>query len=123
MVVKKNYTTKRHLPVKLTDLELQDISKNTAKLIQNLQETIDEKKAVAADYTTKINNIKSSIDIASKKVLSGEEDRTIECKVQLNTDNMRKIVIRLDTGIVVDEENLTNEDLQQELDFAKGQEE
>ena len=123
MVVKKNYTTKRHLPVKLTDLELQDISKNTAKLIQNLQETIDEKKAVAADYTTKINNIKSSIDIASKKVLSGEEDRTIECSVKLDTDNMRKIVARIDTGVIVAEENLTNEDLQQELDFAKGQEE
>ena len=36
---------------------------------------------------------------------------------------MRKIVARIDTGVIVAEENLTNEDLQQELDFAKGQEE
>ena len=33
MVVKKNYTTKRRLPVKLTVVELESISKNTAKLI------------------------------------------------------------------------------------------
>lgn len=122
MAKNNNYITKRHLPVKLTDVELLDISRELAKDSQDLQESENRKKEVNAEFTAKMNGMKSSIEIASRKISTGEEYRDVDCEVQLNTEERKKIVTRTDTWKVVKTENLTTDDLQQELEFAKNKE-
>ncbi len=116
---KDSYTTKRHLPVRLTNEELLEISKELAKDSQDVQELDNKKKEVNADFTAQMNRMKSCIEIASRKISTGEEYRDIKCSVEINVKEMKKTIIRTDTGKTIKEEKLTTEDLQLELDFAK----
>ncbi len=121
-MAKNNYITKRHLPCKLTDEELLGISRELAKDSQDIQDIENKKKEVNADFTAQMNRMKSAIEIASRKISTGEEYRDVECSVVLDVTAMKKTLIRVDIAKVIKEEKLTTEDLQQELEFAKKQE-
>jgi len=118
---KNNYITMRSLPVKLKPEELLAIGENLATDSLKLQNVEIEKKEVNADFTANINRVKETIHIASVKIDAGKEDRNVECRIEIDIEAHRRKLIRMDTQEVVEDEELTTEDLQQELEFAKTQ--
>ncbi|MAE81467.1 MAG: hypothetical protein CMB80_01935 [Flammeovirgaceae bacterium] len=118
-----DYMVKRKLPVDLTDDELLTLGSELAKDEQDLSGVENEKKEVMADFTAKINAVKSRIEIASLKISTKREYRDVECKVHIYPQAFRKEIERQDTMEVVAKEKLTQDDLQNELQFIEREDE
>ncbi len=118
-----SYKEKRNIAVKLTGSELLHAGKALAKSNSDITDFENKKKEAVADFGTKINRAKAEGEVAARLVSTEEEYRDVECDVVIDIDRNRKTIIRPDTGEIVEEQKLTNDDLQYELNFIKKKEE
>lgn len=121
MTEKSQYTEKRSLSCKLSDEELLEAGDNLATLNHDYSNVDNEKKADAAKYTAKLNDLKAEIDVISLKISAKQELRDVECIVHIYPKAHRKEVERTDTNVVIAKEKLAQTDLQYELQFAEDQ--
>ncbi len=105
----------RELKYELTQDELLSYSRQLAKNQQDKGEAESGKKSVVADYNDKIARLNSEIQILSRKVANGYEHRPIKCRWQYHWENGKKVLLRLDTGEIVEAAEITPEERQQEL--------
>ncbi len=118
-----SYKEKRNVPVRLTKDELLQAGKDLAKCNADMTDLENKKKEVVADYGTRINRAKADAEVSGRLISTGEEYRDVECDVVIHIETHTKTIIRPDTGEVVEELKLTNDDLQYELNFIKRKEE
>lgn len=109
-------TSRLLLPVQFTDGELQAIGLQLAATHQRIGELTVQKKESADAYKTKIDGATSEAGRLATNRINGYESRYVECEVTYDFDKGTKQTVRLDSGEVVGEEPMKDEEKQ--LAFA-----
>lgn len=115
---KKVTKVKEFLDYRFTEEELRDMSEDMARSYQEQTALENEKKATTAEFTAKIEGKKALIESLALKISNKQEHRYVECELRMNVPiETKKQLVRLDTGIVVWEKNMTAEELQLKLNL------
>ena len=115
-------STARSLRYDFTENEKTILAEEMARKITEAEDLIDQKKAVASEYTAGINLAQAEAQSKAKKLTSGFEMRQIDCEEILDYSKKKVMVIRLDTGEHVESRIMTNYELQQSLDLKETKE-
>lgn len=108
------------LPVKLTDSEEQQFSRELVGEISVQGNLEAELAAKSADIKGKIKNVKLRVQQLHKIVSLREEPRQVECIDRFNTELDQIELVRLDTGDVVKSRKPEPDERQERLRFDKG---
>lgn len=110
----------RELECKITEKERKEITQRLCEKINEQSQVLEEKKQVNSEFKMRLQEIENVIHNSSTAVLTGYERRPVECKVLLNEpEDGKKTIIRKDTGEEYTVEDMTQEELQEEIDFSK----
>jgi hypothetical protein len=112
----KKKTTKLLLPVTFTENELQALGLQLAATHQDIGKLTVEKKESADRFKAKIDSATSEASRLATNRINGYESRYVDCEVTYNFDTGMKQTVRLDSGEVVSEEPMKDEEKQ--LAFA-----
>ena len=106
--------TKR-LPVPLTETERQEMSAELIKGIETRVELDAEKRASAKDYTERVSHADVTIRNLAATLRRGTVIRDVECSEQRSWSTREMLVVREDTGEVVERRTMTAEEAQMEF--------
>ncbi len=88
-------------------------------MARNYQEKLsieNEKKAIMTEFNAKIEGKNALIESLATKINNKQEHRYIDCLIKMNVPkSTMKTLIRIDTGEVIWERLMTNEELQLKL--------
>lgn len=99
-----------------TEHEKKEIASDMAQKIVNLQQAEDDLKAIKSDYKSQIDGIQAGINSAATKLTSGYEMRSTKCQVVPNYPKKVWEYVRVDTGEMIKEKDMTSNDLQMEFE-------
>lgn len=112
--------TTQFLKYLFTETELKDKSTSLAQECRNLEEVENDKKQVMSDFKSKIDGHQASISKLSNHINNGYEYRQISCEVKMDTPIQgQKTIIRKDTGEIVKIEEMTQQEMQMELELTE----
>lgn len=118
--MKKAKTTREFLKYEFTHDEIHDKGLELARLTSEQAAIDNERKAVASEFKAKLDGIAASMETIGKHINNGYEHRYIDCDVIFHKPNTgMKTVYRKDTGEEVRRENMSEEEMQLELEFAE----
>lgn len=106
---------KQYLEVNLTDDEAKRASKELADAIQRKNAIEDQIATFKAQKKGEITQCSGEINKNTILVVTGKEMRMVECEVTLDFDTGKRTVVRIDSGLIVDERGLTTDEKQLEL--------
>jgi len=113
------HTAETHsLPCKLTTGQIAEAAENLASAIQEAEGIEIEKKSVMKDYNSQIDNCKKRIHRLMTHVKNGVEYRPVECDLQFHIEKVLAILVRKDSGELVEERPMTDEEKQMQIEFA-----
>lgn len=116
--------TKRNCRYKFNDPELLAIGKELVEHNAELTALELDKKRVMGDFTARITAKESHVSIAANKIQSGYEWRDLPCTIHFHSPKAgKKTTLRDDTGELVATEDMTPEELQQDLPMSEQGEE
>jgi hypothetical protein len=102
----------------LSDPEINDLAKKMAKAQQDLGKAQDEKAEVVAGFSARIKRHHAEVQEYARTVANGYVFRRVECRVIFDSPGPgRKTTVRLDTGEVVETEDMTPSDTQMTMRF------
>lgn len=107
------------LPVKLTQDEMVNMSKDLARENQDLGQVEDKKKDVVADFAAQTKKHEANISRLSRMVSTETEYRDVDCVWDFDYKKGNKVLIRTDTKEKIDEREITQDDRQRKLDEQK----
>jgi len=114
------HTPETHsLPCKLNTEQIAEAAENLASALQEVETIEIEKKAVMKDYNSQIDNCKKRIHRLMTHVKNGVEYRPVECDLQFHIKKVLAILVRKDTGDVVEERPMSDEEKQMQIEFAE----
>ncbi len=91
-------TEVRTLRCALSPDELNDVSRELATTLDEMQQTADEKSSVMKRYKAKMNVQQKTINDLAALITAGHEERQVECDVMLNhPEPGQKTYVRRDT--------------------------
>ena len=105
------------LPCKLTTAERATAAGLLANAVENLKALEDEKKDVMADINARKKRLVKDLNTLSRHVKDGEATRSVMCELELNYNTLTATLTRKNTGEVVDERPMTEEEKQTQFDF------
>jgi hypothetical protein len=108
-------TFKDYLECDLTAAELAERSKQAADTQLKLRETETEKKRIDQKLGSEIKLLQQEVDRLATIVSKGKERRDVECTSEIDWNSFRIRYIRLDTGEVYRERDLTEDERQSNL--------
>ena len=100
-----------------TEDEKREIATDMAQEVSNLQQIEDAKKAVMSDYKSQIDGLQAKINNAATKINNGYEIRSTECEIIPDWDEKIWQTTRIDTGEIIKTREMTNSDLQMDMDI------
>lgn len=111
---------KRSLKCKFTEPEILALGRELAEKNELASQLNAEKKRFVKEFDAKVAEAEAQIQLASGKIQSGYEYRSVECSETLGEpDENRKTVRRLDLNEIVEVRELSAEERQRALDFEK----
>jgi len=105
------------LPCALGEKEKAEAADQLAKSLEQAEGLELERKSVAGDFKSRLDALKERIHRLMVNVKNGVEMRSIDCDLSLNYTKLTAILARKDTGEVVEERPMTDEEQQMEMDF------
>jgi len=99
------------LPVSISDEELIEICHELGQDCVRKAELEEEKKNSASNFNEKIKMIQENIDTNSQMASTGTMLRKVSCKSEPDYGSKKVQYIRLDTGEIYDERDMTEEEL------------
>lgn len=102
------------LPVAITGMELELKAHELSKEIRERDESDAKRKAVMSAYKDKINGHTDRIRDLGEQIETGSVPRMVQCH-EYGTDDGEIIVVRQDTGVVVQSRPMTAQERQQGL--------
>jgi hypothetical protein len=102
------------LPVAITGLELDIKAHELSKAIRERDEWDAKRKAVMSAYKDKINGYTDEIRELGEQIETGSVPRMVHCH-EYGTDEGEIIIVRQDTGVVVQSRPMTAQERQQGL--------
>lgn len=111
----RTFKEKQYLECMLTDDEMKQASIELANACQRKVAIEDQLATFKAQKKAEITQCEGDINKNTVLVSSGKEMRMVECDVELDFDRGRRMVTRVDNGLVVQERPLTSDEKQLEL--------
>jgi len=108
----------KSLPCKLKDDEVLKYGRDLARAHAELDRINNELDSIKADYKGKISEQDSLIGKLSVRVHSGVETREVECEELRNWTKARLSVIRKDTGEVIEDRPMREDEKQMEVSLS-----
>ena len=108
-------TTSMYLKYVFNEAEKKDLGSEMARNISSKTSLEDEKKAVAADFTSRISRVDGDINTSATKLNQGYEMRNIECEIIKDFEEKVIRYKRTDTEEIVDVKPMKGDDLQLEM--------
>jgi len=109
--------TKRALRCNLKDEERLELGQRLAREQQNLAQTEDRKAEVASTIKAEIEAHRATINALSRTLNNGYDYRDVDCDIILNFESNAVMLVRVDTGEVVESRAMSAEERQRELDL------
>ena len=98
-----------------TDSEKQEIGAEMGRFLCELTDVELEKKAIASDFKSRIDALKSSIQNSATKLNNGYEMRQIECRVEYDHKNDVVRWIRTDNYMIARYRKMEQSEKQMEV--------
>lgn len=117
--------TVRKLAVPLTDEDVRNLGRENAQIGAEIEALAAEKKASAGNFTAKLLELASRRSVNDTAISNGRRERETECEWRyelnrrLENDPARKVLVRLDTGVVVDEAFINDDERQLVMRIAE----
>lgn len=108
-------TCKRYLKYVFTEEEKKLMGSDLAQKFAIHTEAEGRLKSVSTQIKSEISTIESQMASISEKIRSGYEYRDIECDVEMDYDRGRVVVIRMDTGEIVEDRAMSVDERQKPL--------
>ena len=105
----------------LSDGEVLERSKENAELFKTIEDDEDKKKSIMKDLGSKLDFIKTKHSKESKIIRDGFFHEYAECRKRIDFKTGDVTIYRRDTGEVVEERKITEDERQLELDFNAGE--
>ena len=105
----------RLLKCQLTDKELIESGDQLAQELSHLDSINSELESIKADYKAKTKAAESEIEALSNRVRNKFEMRPVDCHEIRNFETKKFCVLRVDTGDVIEERDLRQDELQMPL--------
>jgi len=112
-IVSKDVT--KPLAVVLTEQEVLQYGRDCARAQADRDRIISEAKSVAKDYAAQVSEQDAIIAKLSPRINSGKETRDIMCYQVSNWNMGRVMVSRSDTGEVIEDRPMREEEKQREM--------
>jgi hypothetical protein len=113
-------TITEFLKYDFTPDEVRELGKELARKTTENAELELQLAAVKSQFKDKTTRLAADISALSRQVANGYEHRNVECKIQWHTPRLgMKTIIRCDTGEVVRETQMSNEERQEMLPFEQ----
>lgn len=113
-----NHVT-RKLPCTLTNNELLVRGSELAEAEEEIVALRIEAKIVASDFKERINAAACEVARLARIIKAGKEDSHIDCFWEKRFATQEAVLIRDDTGEIVERRTLTKEELQEEFVFKE----
>jgi hypothetical protein len=113
----KTTKEKRSLRCQLTQEELLAAGEKLAELLDNLRGAESARESVVRQYKAKEAELAAQIESQQLLVRNKSEIRTVDCVNVLDYTDVRCIVTRLDTGEIIVNRKLTEDEKQSTLEF------
>ena len=97
-IVKDGDVVTELLSVELTETEVLEYSKELAKHTQDLDTLEVRKKDLVAELNAGIAKIKAELNILSRKIVTGEEERDVECQWDFDWEGGVRVLVRQDNA-------------------------
>lgn len=114
----KTRKTVKSLACELTEAEYTQRSERLVAVMGEIRDKEKEKKQVAKAYSEEIARLQHSVDELSDVLHNRREYRDVPCTVVTDRDKGVERLIRNDTGEQVNERKLTEDELQEKIEFA-----
>ena len=115
MSTTKSTMETRTLKVHLTERELLEKAKELARTRQEIDVLEAEKKAITAKFKSDIDEKTARSDGLVTIVSTGADYQPVDCEKVMDYINKRVTVCRLDTGELITDRKMYENELQQEL--------
>ncbi len=109
---KREEKTIQYLKYQFTKEEKADLADSLARGIGELEQKTLQKKDVVKAIDADIAKLESSVSLSATKVKDGYEYRNIDCIIAYDYEAKTKTITRIDTGEIVRESTMTNDELQ-----------
>jgi hypothetical protein len=113
----KTTKEKRSLRCELTQTELLAAGETLADLLDSLRCTTAERENVVKQYKAKESELEAKIETQQLLVRNKSEIRMVDCLNVLDYTDVKCIVTRLDTGEVIVDRKLTEDEKQCTIEF------
>ena len=116
-----NTKSREYLKYKFSDDELKELAQRIARGVQQKKSKEDEKKAVMAQFKSLIDSLAAEIGDDSQRLTNGYEMRNTECETAWHyPEEGRCTTFRCDTGEIVRQRKMNNEECQENLFGSNG---
>jgi len=105
------------LPCKLTTEDRAIAAGQLAEAIQNLESLEIAHKTDTKEFNSLKQQFTGSIHRLSREVANGEATRSVDCELRLNYTNLTATLVRADTGEIVEDRPMTEDEKQMDMDF------
>ena len=98
-----------------TEDEKKEIAAEMARNVSEKSNLEDDKKARNSEFNGKIDLLQAQVNLAAGKLNSGYEHIYVKCEVVRNYETKRVGFFRVDTGEMVKDRDMTDDELQMQL--------
>lgn len=106
---------KESLPVTLTEDEIMEAARSLVSALTSLRTAEEDKKEADANFNSEIKTHRGTSEKLRQLISNGYEYREVECRWDMYNDRGIKKLIRMDTGEVVRQADMTDADFQAKL--------
>jgi hypothetical protein len=107
------------LKVDLTDKEKMDASQKLALVTRELSQEKLNKAEVMKNFSAKIAKLEAGIQEFATMVNDGFKFAYVKCIRRFNFKEGKKYLIRIDTGEIIDQEKISDEERQEKLNLEE----
>ena len=109
-------TMERSLKYTFTEDERKGLAVDLSQAVRVWEEKEAQKKAITSQLKAEVDQAQSSMAILAGKHRDGYEYRQTKCEETRDFNSKTVTVIRLDSGEIIEERKMRNDELQMELD-------
>ena len=107
------------LPCKLNEAQKAETADQLATATQQLESLEYERKASAGDFKSRKEALTERLHKFANQVKEGIAVNSVDCELRLNYSKLTTVLIRLDTGEIVEERAMTDEEKQMQFEFEE----
>jgi len=107
----------RTLKCKLTDEEIREASDCLARTLDELEMLEDEQQKIKSDFKAQIEAKEAATRVQKNLVRDKYAHRQVRCTMTMNYSTLKVIVARDDTGEIITERAMNEDEKQLKIDF------